>query len=195
MDARTFELMVFYYHNAIGHCDVKYAKELMADAERIYAKYDIRLNIWPPNRAPWRETVIDSLESDGFFGHQPGMWLNALEIINPVIARYRCSLVQRLAVVFGRFDQPDTSGVTHPDGDPRYKTCLPHYVFINTNTRGSYGDDQRSVLAHEIGHACCLVHRDGDRKNLMYPEGTQRDAHPTLDDNQLWLVRASWFGR
>jgi hypothetical protein len=195
MDPLTFELMVFYYHNATGPSEVKYTKELMAETIRTYAKYNIKINIWPPNLGPLPQTTFGAIASDCFlFGHEPYMWVNALEIINPVIDRFKYALVQKLAIVFGRFDQAGVSGVTHPDGDSRYKTCLPHYIFINTNTKGSYKDNQRSVLAHEVGHACCLVHREGEKKNLMYPEGSQRDADPILDDNQLWLVRASWFG-
>ena len=61
MATTTLELMIFLLSTRTppGENDLyKYAGELMAGAERIFAPYDIRLSVWPPDRGPYQSTTV-----------------------------------------------------------------------------------------------------------------------------------------
>jgi hypothetical protein len=201
MAITTLELMVFYYPNAAGRDDVTYARELMAGAEQIFAPYDIRLNIWPPDRGPWRETVVDRVASDSWCNDHPYMDadVDTKEIVDGITNKYETSLAKRLLVVFGRFGKaaigsPALGAQKFPDGNGRPKTRLKAFVFVDPQYASIYKKDQRSTLAHEIGHAAELEHA-ADRTNVMYGLGQARALHPTLYDIQVIMLKSAFFAR
>ena len=197
MATTTLELMLFYYPNATGRNDVKYAGELMAGAERIFAPYDIRLSIWPPDRGPYQATTVPRVSSDSWCNDHPYMdgEADTLEIVNWILkSQYGPLLLKRLLVVFGGFGNAGLSGVTFPDANGKPKTTLDAFVFVNTKAASAFGSGQRSTLAHEIGHAAGLGHVT-DNKNLMYENGQARAANPSLYPIDTILIKSAFFAR
>ena len=59
----------------------------------------------------------------------------------------------------------------------------------STNYVLTEAQTQNNMIVHEIGHACFLLHRDGDRLNLMSP--TVLNDPQTLTNWQVSVIRSS----
>jgi hypothetical protein len=195
MATKTLELMVFYYPNATKRGDVKYAQELVRGAGKIFAPYDIQIRVWPPGCEPYPgKTVVDRVSSDCPLNEHPlaDAGKDTLEIVNWIIPNYRDSLVKRLLVVFGRFGNTAFDAEKFPDGRKLPKTELPAFVFVDPQYASHYSEQQRSIIAHEIGHAAGLEH-EACCTNVMYGTGDYRSAQPTLYKQQVEIIRSAFF--
>jgi hypothetical protein len=212
-------LSIFYYPNATKPDDVNYAKELMDAAGKIYAPYNISLDIWPPRGEPGPGTILSPVSSDDGSKRHPLMddYKDLTEIVQKVPKKYVDSLASRLLVVFGRFGKPRPGGssavpaATFPDTNGLPQTSLKAFVVIDPQYVSSYRPDQRGTLAHEIGHAAGLfdmpdlnklakqigldpaVKHPPDHTTLMDGEGQQRASRPALSAVDLILIRNAFF--
>jgi hypothetical protein len=199
MADKSIHLTVCYYPSATKPDDLRFSVELMDGAVRIFGRYKIGLEIWPPTGR------MDLFPLD------PKLLSNNLPLMdNPTAAAivkrltetsFGIGLITRLLVVVGRFDS-ELAGVTYPDGNKLPVTPLNAFVFINTKVASTYAryPQKRSTLAHEVGHAAGMDDQETDRTELMYRFGynnqdpnKMRVDNPTISPALLTKIQSAPF--
>jgi hypothetical protein len=200
MADKSIHLTVCYYPTATKKDDLTYSQELIAGAVRIFAQQKIGLEIWPPTGR------MDLAPLD------PKLLSNNLPLMDNATAAaivkrltdtsFGISVITRLLVVVGRFDNDRFDAVTFPDTSNLPVTVLSAFVFINTKFASIYAPypQKRSTLAHEIGHAAGLDDQLTDRTDLMYGIGynsqdpnKMRVDNPTISNELLTKIQKAFF--